>query len=230
MKKKILLLLLCIALLIPLTSCAEKHDLLYSEEHDGITYCVRGKQNTAMQVVVKEGDKVLWSQQIDVDKSVGNLDGDYGLEVLDLNFDGHLDLMIAKKAEDDLISYLCWLKSPQGYSYQYSDSLSGLVNIKADERLKAVFGFSHSVTYEQEIGDDKASLITTDSTTKYIWKDGTLIPETRVSIAYYSKTDLYCYSVAYYNETEKDFEAPYDKWLTSEEYQKEDMSFLYYFK
>ena len=230
MKKKILLLLLCIALLVPLASCAEKHELLYSEEHDGITYCVRGKQNTAMQVVVKEGDKVLWSQTVNVDKSVGNLDGDYGLEIRDLNFDGHLDLMIAEKVDGDCVSYLCWLKDPEKDTYQASDSLSGLVNIKADEKLKAIFGFSHSLTYEQEYGDAKASAISTDTATKYVWERGSLIPHTRVSLTYYERTDRYCYSVSYYNEITEEFDDSNDIWLTPEEYQEEDMSFLYYFR
>lgn len=230
MRKKILLLLLCAALLLPLVSCAERYDLLHSEEHDGITYCVRGTGNTAKQIVVKEGDKVLWHQTVDIDGSVGNLNDNYGFEVLDLNFDGQLDLMIAQKEEGVLISYLCFLRSPDGFDYQFSEKLSGLVNIKADARLKAIFGFSHTVSYEQEYGDTKASAISTDSTTKYIWKDGTLIPETRVSVAYYEKSNLYCYSVAYYDEIAGAFEDSADKWLTPEEYREEDMSFLYYFK
>ena len=84
MKNRIKLLtlcLLCMALLFPLTSCTERYDLLYSEEHDGITYCVRGTGNTAKQVVVKEGDKVLWYQGVKIDGSVGNLNGNYGFSV-----------------------------------------------------------------------------------------------------------------------------------------------------
>ncbi|MBE6627537.1 MAG: hypothetical protein E7629_01285 [Ruminococcaceae bacterium] len=233
MKNRIKLLtlcLLCMALLFPLTSCKERYDLLYSEEHDGITYCVRGTGNTVKQIVVKEGDKVLWYQGVQIDGSVGNLNGNYGFSVLDLNFDGQLDLMIAQKAEGEQITYLCWLKSAEGYDYQPSETLSGLNNIKADERLKAIFGFSQSVTYEQEYGDEKPYKISTDTTTKYVWEDGKCIPHTRVSLSYFEKTDRYCYSVAYYDEVAKEFEISNDIWLTPEEYAEEDMSFLYYFK
>lgn len=228
--KLLILCLLCMALLFPLTSCAEKHDLLYSEEHDGITYCVRGTGNTAKQIVVKEGDKILWYQTIEIDKSVGNLNDRYGLEILDLNFDGQLDLMIAEKVEDQLVSSLCWIKPEEGYQYQASEVLSGLNNIKADERLKAIFGFSHTVIYEQEYGDEKPYKVSTDTTTKYVWEGGECIPHIRVSLTYYEKTDRYCYSVAYYDETAKEFEASNDIWLTAEEYREEDMSFLYYFR
>ena len=233
MKNRIKLLtlcLLCMALLFPLTSCTERYDLLYSEEHDGITYCVRGTGNTAKQVVVKEGDKVLWYQGVKIDGSVGNLNDRYGLELLDLNFDGHLDLMIAEKLEGEQITYLCWLKSADGYDYQPSEALSGLNNIKADERLKAIFGFSQSVTYEQEYGDEKPYKVSADTTTKYVWEGGELIPHTRVSLSYFEKTERYCYSVAYYDEVAKEFEISNDIWLTPEEYAEEDMSFLYYFR
>lgn len=230
MRKKILLLLLCAALLLPLASCKERYDLLYSEEHDGITYCVRGTGNTAKQIVVKEGDKVLWYQGVKIDGSVGNLNGNYGFSVLDLNFDGQLDLMIAQKVEGELVSYLCFLKDPDAFNYQLSEELSELVNIKVDERLKAIFGFSQSVTYEQEYGDEKPYKVSTDTTTKYVWEDGKCIPHTRVSLSYFEKTDRYCYSVAYYDEVAKEFEISNDIWLTPEEYAEEDMSFLYYFK
>ena len=231
MKKRILCLLLCALMLLPLLSCkAERYDLLYSEEHDGITYCVRGKKDTPKQIVVKEGDKVLWAQKIKVDESVGNLNESFGFEVPDLNFDGHLDLMIAQKAEGELITYLCWLRSADGYDYQLSEELSGLINIKTDERLKAIFAFSRETRREQEYGDAEAYDVTTDTATKYLWEDGELVPEMRASITYYPKTDRYCYSLSFYDETTKKFGDSNDKWLTAEEYQKEDMGFLYYFR
>lgn len=229
--KILFLCILCVALMLPLASCAkEKGDLLWSEEIEHISYCVRGKGNNARQLVVKEDNKVLWHQTVQIDDSVGNLNGNYGFSVLDLNFDGQLDLMIAQKVEGELVSYLCFLKDPDAFNYQLSEELSELVNIKVDERLGAIFGFSQSVTYEQEYGDEKPYKVSTDTTTKYVWEDGKCIPHTRVSLAYFEKTDRYCYSVAYYDEVAKEFEISNDIWLTPEEYAEEDMSFLYYFK
>ena len=69
-------------------------------------YVLGFSRNTAKQIVVNEGDKILWYQTVEIDKSVGNLNDRYGLEILDLNFDGQLDLMIAEKVEDQLVSSL----------------------------------------------------------------------------------------------------------------------------
>ena len=231
MKKRLLLLLLCALMLLLLVSCkAERYDLLHSQEIDGITYCVRGKKDNAKQIVVKEGDMVLWAQKIKTDASVGNLNETFGFEVLDLNFDGQLDLMIAQKAEGELITYLCWLKNAEGDGYTASEELSGLINIKTDERLKAVFSFSRETRREQEYGDAEAYDVTTDTATKYLWEDGSLVPEMRAAITYYPKADRYCYSLSFYDETAKQFGDSNDKWLTAEQYQKEDMGFLYYFR
>ena len=231
MKKRILCLLLCAFLLLPLLSCkAEQYDLLHSEELDGITYCVRGKKDTPKQIVVKDGDQILWAQKIKVDASVGNLNQNYGFEVLDLNFDGHLDLMIAQKAEGELITYLCWVKNAEGEGYTASEELSGLINVKADAKLKAIFAFSRETRQEQEYGDAEAYEIITDNATKYLWENSKLIPEMRASITHYAKTDRYCYSLSFYNETTGEFDDSNDKWLTPEQYQQEDMSFLYYFR
>ncbi|MBQ8432144.1 MAG: hypothetical protein IJX28_04595 [Clostridia bacterium] len=233
MKYRILLFLLSAILLLPLlASCGgERHDLLYSTEVDGVTYCVRGSGTRAKQLVIKQGDALLWTTTVRVDRKVGSLRGTYGLQVLDLNFDGHLDVMIVDGVAGDCRSYLCWLKDPESGDYVASKALTGLCNIQTDEKLKAVFAFTHSFQQDKEYADVQAATITTDTTTKYLWtEDGALVPETRASITFYSETNLYCYSVSYYNEAEKDFDDSNDKWLTPEEYAACDMSFLYYFK
>ena len=231
MKKRLLSLALCLLLLLPLAACAaEQYDLLYETTVDARTYRVRGNNFRAKQVVVKEGDNLLWEQKIKVDASVGSLEGDYGLEILDLNFDGLLDLMIPYDVAGDEVFYLCWLWNADKNAYVESKELTGLCNVAVDPELKAIFSFSHSYEFEPAYEDAPANEKTVDSTIKYIWKDGVLTPAIRVSISHDSSTDRYCYSVAYYDEELGDFGDSDDKWLTAKEYETYDMSFLYYFK
>ena len=231
MKKRILLLLLCAFLLLPLVSCQEeRYELLHSQEIDGITYCIRGKKDTPKQIVVKDGNKVLWSQKIESESSLDTLRGEFVLEVVDLNFDGTLDLMLSRKEGDSLRTALCWFKSADGYDYRASKVLSDLLNVKADEKLKAIFAFALEQRFEAEENDPKMYTVTTYATTKYLWQEDDLIPEMRASITHYSNTDLYCYSLSYYNETTGTFDDSTDKWLTAEEYQNTDFGFLFYFE
>ena len=60
MKKRIFAGICCLMVLLTLASCArERHDLLYSVEVGELTYCVRGTDTRAKQVVVKRGDAIV---------------------------------------------------------------------------------------------------------------------------------------------------------------------------
>ena len=105
MKKRALALFLCAIFTLLCTSCAaERHELLYEVNVAPYTYCVRGRGTRAKQVVVKSGDEVVLAEKVKVEKDVGAMDGTYGLKVLDLNFDGHSDFMMATAVGGDEVA------------------------------------------------------------------------------------------------------------------------------
>lgn len=220
-----------LCLLGTLSACAaEKYDLLHTQTVGSLTYCVRGNRFRAKQLVIKSGEEIVFHEKVKVSKDVGSFGGTYGLSVSDLNFDGNPDVMIADGIAGDCVSYICWLWNANTNTFVRSEELTGLCNIKADEDLHAVFGFEHTFETEQAYADAPEATISSDIATKYEWKDGKLLPQTRVSITFYSESNLYCYSVSYYDAESGSFSDSDDKWLTPEEYAKQDMSFLYYFK
>ena len=232
--KHLLLLLLCAALLLgTLCSCAkEQYDLLYEFEKGGLTYCVRGSGTRARQVVVKRNSEILFHQKTDVDRGVGTLGGDYGLSVLDLNFDGADDFMLANEVAGDCIAYTCWLWSAEKETFVKHEALTGLCNIQTQyEPKEAIMAFSHSYEKLDENPKSQAS-VSTDAATQYVWEDGELLPHIRVSMSYYSETNAYLYSVAYYDVETGTLVEDYnrEKVLSAEEYRELDLSFLYYFK
>ena len=214
-----------------LVSCGgERFDLLYEVEQNGLTFCARGTGDRVKQIAVKENGKVIWSKRVRTDKRMNKIDETYGLSVQDLDFDGYDDILIAIEKEGECIRYDCYIRVGAKPQYTLNEELSSLYNVEADARLGAIFAFSQSTDAR---GDN--AYLRTDKTTKYFWKgkdDGGLIPDMYAAIHYYSGGDQkpYCYSVAYYDEELDDFIDSTDKWLTEEEYESTDWSFLYYFR
>ena len=226
---KFVSLLLCALLLLPiLTSCVwERHELLYEVEQNGLTYSVRGKDGRVKQIVVKENGKAIWSKSIQTDRKMAKIDDAYGFLLQDLNFDGYDDILIATQKEGECVTYDCYIRLGKEIEYKRNEELSSLYNVRANERLQAIFAFEQT----REARGDNA-YTTCDKAVKYFWKEGKLVPDMYVAIHYYSNSELhpYCYAVSYYDEELGKFMDSYDDWLTKEEYKNADLSVLYYFK
>lgn len=233
MKKILLSLLLCMALLLTLCSCAkEKYELLYEVNLDGITYCVRGSGTRAKQIVVKNGDTVTWHKKVKVSKKIGSQTGTYGFFAEDLNFDGYRDLRIATDVSGDCVSYICFLYNPATQKYVSYEDLNKLYNVQPNAELKAVFGFDHLYETEPAYNDVPEQKTSKDITTKYVWENGKLTPQMRVSLTHYSIGDRYLYTIAYYDSETNSFFEDYmnEIWMTADEYRNMDLHTLYYFK
>ena len=226
---KVCSLILCLLLVLPLcTACVwERHTLLYETEQNGLTFCVRGKNDRVKQVVVKEDGKAIWSKSIKTDRDMEKIDDAYGLSVQDLNFDGYDDILVAVAKNGECISYECYLRVGKDQKYALHEELSAMCNVKADAEKKAIFTFEQSVDYR-----DDGIAISCDKVIKYLWDKGELVPDNYAAI-YHSSEDVrkpYRYAVAYYDEELGDFLDSDDVWLTKEEYKARDWGFLYYFK
>ncbi len=231
MKTRILALLLGVLILLSLASCTrEKHDLMYSCTGGNRTFCVRGEDEKPLQVVVKEGDDLIWAADVKVSSSVGAQNGTYGLSVADLNFDGHLDILLMQSVSGEEISYLAWLWNAERETYSTSEALSALKNITPVPERKAILAFSR----EKETRGGQL-VQSTDSTVQYVWKSGELVPERCISLTYYAENAAWCLSAKIYNPQTDDFDTDIngtpDRWFFSAaELDAYDLSQLYYFR
>ncbi len=230
-RMRMLSILLLLSILCSLVSCSGERykGKVVIDDAQGLTFSARGSDKRIKQVTVKRGEELLFSEKVKVDRKVGTLGGSYGFQVLDLNFDGRSDMMLVDKVAGEEMRYICWIAGEDG-SYTRHPELTGLCNVAVDEKLKMVMSYRHS--YEVTEGGDGRpdSTVTTDTVTRYIWENGELVPFRRVSLTYYSETERYCYSVSDYDTVRKEFPDPDDVWLTPAEYEKEDFSFLFYFR
>lgn len=229
MKKRLICGLLLLAAMLPfLPSCA-KSELLYSTADGDRTVTVLGGGGRAYYLAVSENGNEIWRERIYADRTVGEHGGTYGLRVMDINFDGRNDLVIAITAEDEVTTEQVFLRQSDG-SYRLSTAFDGKCNLEVDTRQELVFGFSRDVKSEHDVSTDKTYSVITDMATAYSWQGSTLVPRRYVALIYYGGSDRYCYSVADYDETVGAWKDSDDHWMTPEQYSEETFEALYYFR
>lgn len=227
MLHRILSAFLLLSVLASLPACSK--NTLCSVEADGRIFEALGGSRVN-RLRVTENGKVIWKDSVRTDKTVGARNGSYGLEILDLNFDGHADIKLVSSVNGDMLSNLCYLYEPSLNSYQFNQGLSELCTVMPQAEQQVILSFTHTKKTYEAAEDAAASYITCDTTTAYYWKNGNLMPFRRVSVTYNSTYNNYVLSVSDYSEEIFEFLDPDDTWFTAEEYQATDLSFLYYFK
>ncbi len=219
MRKKFLPLILAILMLFPLlfTSCAK-----HSVEDGTRTYVVSGGARKKQISVLENGDKI-WKTTVKTKSSVGSLNNTYGLDVMDLNFDGLNDIKLIVDKDGDVLTEVCYLWNPTTGTYEESEALAQIKTVGVVPEQKLVLSY-RGKTY------DAADMKTVESVVAYQWQGDSLIPYRKLSITYYHIQDYYCYGVADYLDGAFEFDEPTEQWLTPEEFEAKDWSFFYYFK
>lgn len=223
-------LLVAVALLCSLPSCAKK-EVLYSVEDDDRVIEVLGGSR-ASYLSVKKGGEEIWQTRVYSDRTVGNRNGTYGFRLMDLNFDGRNDLVIAITADGDEVTEQVFLQTADG-SYRASSAFEGKHTLAVDARQELVFGYTHTVETLRDAESGATSQITIDRATAYSWQGSGLEPRRYVALTFYGANEpsrRYCYSVADFDETTGAWESPYDRWMSQEEYEQADFEGLYYFR
>lgn len=229
MKKKMLTaLLLALAMLLCLSGCAKRDTLCTLEDGDR-TVTALGGSDRVNYISVSENGREIWQTRVYADRTVGERDGSYGVRVVDVNFDGRNDLIVALTVEGEVTTEQVFLQQTDG-TYRVSTQFEKKGNLAVDARQEVVFGFAHSDRTEKDAATDRTYHITTDTATAYSWQGSTLVPRKAVSLTYYGGSDLYCYSVAEYDAALGAWKDSDDVWLSPAEQAAADLSALYYFR
>lgn len=223
-------LLLSVALLCSLPSCAKKEVLYSVEDGDRVIEVLGGSR--ASYLSVKKDGAELFQTRVYSDHTVENRDGTYGFRLMDLNFDGKNDLVIAITADGEEVTEQVYLQTSDG-SYRASGAFDGKHTLAVDAQQELVFGFTHTEETVRDAETGATNRITTDRTTAYSWQGDGLKPRRYVSLTYYSANEpsrRYCYSVADFDETLGAWEQPDDSWMSENEYADKVFEALYYFR
>ena len=219
MRKRFLPFILALLMLSPLlfTSCAN-----YSTEDGTRTYALSGSARKKHISVLENGEEI-WKTSVKTKSSVGSRNDTYGLNVLDLNFDGSNDIKLIVDEQGGVLTEVCYLWNPSTGTYEKSEALSQIKTIGTVPSQKLILSYLGKTF-------DSASMKTVETVISYQWQDDGLIPYRKLSITYYHIQDYYCYGVADYIDGAFQFDEPTEQWLTPEEFEAQDWSFFYYFK
>lgn len=203
------------------TACGNKQPL-YTVEKNNRIYQISRKNKQATVTVTEHGESV-WETEVKIKNTAKNAYGTFGLDVLDLNFDGLADIKIALSEENEKITEVCYLQNPSTGLYEKSSALADLYTIGVVEEQKLILSYFGITT-------DQTSGVTVETVTAYQWQGDGLIPYRQLTITYYPAQDRYCYGVADYIDGSFQFDEPNEQWLTPQEYSETDWSFFYYFR
>ena len=216
-------------LLLPLAACSAKDAAMLTDGERRVELVGGFWTPKTVRVVDARTGEEIWSESVKIDRSVRKLGKDWGLQCVDLNFDGRNDLLVATDVSGERTKQLCFLQQEDG-GYLRSDDLSGLCNLHADPASRSVLSYSESSESVKSALNGKFYRVDTDSVVQFLVEGNRVTPWKSVSLVHYTENDLYCYSIAYWDEDARSFSSPDDLWLSAEDYAAQDWSFFYYFR
>lgn len=138
-----------------------------------------------------------------------------GVEFLDLNFDGELDLRLPVRTSGGNTYYTTYIRGDAGY-YTVS-ALDALPSPVIDSAAQTISSPYSRYTVEPATDDFPEVYISEAGTSVYSWQQGALRLVGRVSYTYYSESEIYC--VAKWQALEDGtLDAVEEHWLSEEQY------------
>ena len=126
--------------------------------------------------------------------SVGSERDSYGVSVADANFDGYPDLIIATEQNGDTKRYTVYLWSNATGTYRHSESLKSIGAFTVNEDYQCII--SHT-TEHRFAGEDDGVSYYEDAEVYRVYRtvNGETVEFARYERIYYTKNDIYAYSV-----------------------------------
>lgn len=142
-------------------------------------------------------------------------DGGIGVEFVDINFDGRIDIRLPSRETSDGVYYSNFIREGDGY-YPIT-SLDAIVSPEIDAQNRQLRSQYSKYTVEPATDDFPEVYISEYGVDIYTWPNGFLTLSARESYTYYSESDIYC--VAQFEQgRDGELEAVSERWLSPEQY------------
>ena len=222
MKKHFSFFSAAIAAVILLTSCNVSGTPLYETEADGRTYTAYGSDSGITSVSVSENGSVIAAVKVSQkssDEPYTEGDGkNYGLTVADVDCDGYTDIVI-QVSTSGMGKYRFFFGNGESYDeYRPFAEFTGTVFNRGD----GLIGNTTDTTTYLIRDTDAPDVYIRERKTVYYSRNsnGKFSQISAESFAYYSETDIYCYSTYIWDENEKALVSDSDKWMTADQLER----------
>ena len=207
MRRKIFVLMLAFALLVPsLASCAASTlELSESLTVGGLTVDVYSSRREIVALTVREGDRV---------KTKLNCRGS-DVTVADLNFDGYDDIRVTSSVKSG--SYDCFLYQEKINSFSGNAELSALIDPVWDYQRQQIACRVHKIAYYSEKPGEVSGYRETRGNAVWRFEGGVLKQISESGIYHDSDGELYCVYQASLHGGELYYDYAAEKWYYSAE-------------
>ena len=211
-----------------LASCSPR-GLIDTVIPDGsdLSFELNGNSKHLTSITVRQNGERKGRYKVD-GESFSELNGSYGFEAVDLNFDGRLDFRVVSDASENSVRYLNFICNSDGTFYSH-EGLDALVNPSLNteekyiESTSYVKKFDSAITYE----NIPRTYYEVYSTHRFTWERFELREIARNSITFYSESTIFCvgtYRIDSYGE----LSAVNEDWMSPSEVEEKYGSTGYY--
>ncbi len=204
--KKLLLIVILLALLCPLVSCGESY---------GEPSAVHSVNGFSVELYETDGVITRIKAVAPNGKSSAFKSNGTDFSARDLNFDGHDDICLVDAEQEG--RHQIWLYQPNSHTYTFSRALSELLDPQFDAEARQVTGRIHKLEYYSEREGEVSGYRETRAQAKYEFVGGTLTQISENGIYHDSDGELYCVYEAEFVDGELLYDYGKEKWYYLDE-------------
>lgn len=192
----------------------------YAEwEQDGYTFTYKGSFGKISRLLIEKDGKTLGEHELEADASLFDSEKDMkSARFLHVGENGEAAILVPYALDEDGDAHYLLLELDADGTCSLTDVR--IVNPSIDEKSgRTVSEEAQRIDIGEPLPDGRAPYESSATHTEYTLDGTTLIPFLSYSVTYHSETDIYRFSVAFYDDELGGFGDSEDEWLLPDEYE-----------
>ena len=179
-----------------------------------------GTDRLSKIVVYKDGSKTATVRT----SSVGSQNDHYGVTVVDLNFDGSPDLLVAQTEKNRNTCYAVWTWNAATGTYRSADAVAGAPNVTLNEDYECLVSHALETRFVGEDAYGSAYYEEAEIYRIFHSYKGEIVELARYEFVYYTKNDIHALLISRFDYNEGSLSSfSEDHWLSDKEAENFDL-------